>query len=117
MSQQIIAHVEIPTTSPEESAAFFKKVFDWEFREFGRGYQLFNTQKGMTIGLRKVDTVNSGDTTVFHVNVTDVEKYCDLAKMAGGKVFRGKTTIPVYGYYALIEDSQGNKIGLFQPNH
>ncbi len=117
MSQQIIAHVEIPTTSLEESAVFFKKVFEWEFREFGRGYQLYNTQKGMTIGLRKVESIAAGDTTIFHVNVDDVEKYCDLAKMAGGTVFRGKTTIPVYGYYALIRDAQGNTIGLFQPNH
>jgi predicted enzyme related to lactoylglutathione lyase len=114
MSNQVIGHIEIPCPDFSVSSVFYKKVFEWDFREFGKGYMLYNTHKGMTIGLRKVDTVISGDTTVFHVHVDEVEKYCDLADMAGGKIFKSKSTIPVYGWYALIEDPFGNKIGLFQ---
>ena len=114
MANQFIAHVEIPSTNLEASKEFYKKVFDWDLNDFGKGYLLFNTRQGITVGLRKVAKVNSGDTTVFHVNVNDIEGVLDKVKSAGGKVFREKTVIPVFGWFALLNDNEGNILGLYQ---
>ncbi|MFA6596820.1 MAG: VOC family protein [Ignavibacteriaceae bacterium] len=114
MTNQFIAHVEIPSTDLNASKEFYKKVFDWDLNDFGKGYLLFNTRQGITIGMRKVEKVNSGDTTVFHVHVDDIEAILDKVKAAGGQVFREKTVIPVYGWYALLKDNLGNILGLFQ---
>jgi predicted enzyme related to lactoylglutathione lyase len=114
MASDFIAHVEIPVKNIDNSASFFNKLFGWEFRPFGRGYHLFNTHKGFTVGLRQSDTINTGDTTIFHVRVNNIESFIEKAKEIGGEVVRGKTIIPAMGSYALIKDSDGNTIGLYQ---
>ena len=114
MPELLIAHVEIPSTDLDRSSLFFNKIFDWKFRAFGNGYLLFNNQKGIMVGLRKVDNVETGDTTVFHVNIKDIDDVLKKAKENGGKVKREKTVIPAMGWYALLTDPDGNTIGLYQ---
>jgi len=116
MASDLIAHVEIPSTNLEKASDFYSKLFGWKFKNFGNGYLLFNTHKSFTVGLRKVDGVDKGDTTIFHIRVGDVSAALIIAVELGGRVFRGKTTIPAMGYYALINDPDGNTIGLYQGN-
>lgn len=114
MSKQFIAHVEIPVKNLDKSAEFYLRLFHWELKPFGNGYYLYDTKKGVSVGLRRVDKVNKGDSTIFHVNVPDIDMVLDLVKLIGGKVERDKTVIPVFGWYALIKDIDGNTIGLYQ---
>jgi len=114
MSDHLIAHIEIPTTDLEIEGLFLKNVFGWGFKAFGNGYLLFNNYKGIMVGLRKVDKVTAGDSTVFHVNITDIDAVLNKAKDNGGKVKREKTVIPAMGWYALINDPDGNTMGLYQ---
>jgi predicted enzyme related to lactoylglutathione lyase len=116
MSGHLIAHVEIPTTDLETESLFLKNVFGWEFKEFGKDYLLFNNHKGIMVGLREVESVAAGDTTVFHVNIIDIDDVLNNAKVYGGKIKRGKTVIPAMGWYALMTDPDGNTIGLYQKN-
>jgi len=116
MASDILAHAEIPSTDLDKSKDFYAKLFDWEFKPFGNGYLLFNTHKGFTIGLKKVNKVSKGDSTIFHVKVDSIEAYLNKAKELGGKESRGKTIIPAMGAYALVLDPDGNTIGLFQRN-
>jgi predicted enzyme related to lactoylglutathione lyase len=114
MAQAFISHAEIPTTNLDATKDFLTKVFGWDFRPFGNGYLLYNTHKGVTIGLRKSDSINKGNTTIFHIHVDNIEETLKKAEAAGGKIERAKTTIPVMGWYALINDPDGNTIGLFE---
>jgi len=114
MSELLIAHVEIPSTDLDRSSLFLNKIFGWEFKAFGNGYLLFNNHKGIMVGLRKVDNVATGDTTVFHVNIKHIDEVLKKAKENGGKVKREKTVIPAMGWYALITDPDENTIGLYQ---
>ena len=94
MASDLLAHAEIPTTDLDKSKDFFAKMFGWEFKRFGNGYFLFNTHKGFTLGLRKVDKVSQGETTIFHVRVNTIEDHLKKAKELGGKILRDKTIIP-----------------------
>ncbi|GAB1348579.1 VOC family protein [Ignavibacteriales bacterium] len=114
MSHHLIAHVEIPATDIERSKKFFETVFGWDLKEFGNGYLLCNSRQGTTIGVRKVKEVTHGDSPVFHILVNDIEDTTKLIKNNGGGVFKDKTVIPVYGWYAVIQDPDGNKIGLYE---
>jgi len=114
MSELLIAHVEIPSTDLDRSSSFLNKIFGWEFKAFGNGYLLFNNHKGIMVGLRKVDNVAVGNTTVFHVNVKDIDLVLKKAKGNGGRVKVEKTVIPAMGWYALITDPDENTIGLYQ---
>lgn len=114
MAQPLIAHIEIPTTNLEKSKDFFAQLFEWEFKPFGRGYLLFNTHQGITVGLKQVDKISNGNTTIFHVLVDEIEDVIKKAKELNGELVRGKTVIPAFGWYALISDNEGNTIGLYQ---
>lgn len=114
MIHPIIAHVEIPVTNLNASQEFYNKIFGWEFKPFGNGYMLFNPHKGITVGLRSTEVVRSGETTIFHINVENIDEILIKVNSSGGKLIRNKTVIPVMGWYALIADAEGNTIGLFQ---
>lgn len=114
MSQPLIAHVEIPSTDLDRSKDFLRNVFGWEFKPFGNGYLLFNNHQGIMVGLRKVDKIFKGDSTVFHIGVSKIDEILVKAKESGGAVKREKTTIPAMGWYALIFDPDGNTLGLYQ---
>ncbi len=114
MADQLIAHIEIPSSDLNQTKDFFNKVFGWEFKPFGNGYMLYNNHKGTMVGIRLVDKVNSGDTTVFHINVTGIDEILGKVKSNGGKIFKEKSVIPAMGWYALLKDPQGNIIGLYQ---
>lgn len=110
----LISHVEIPSTDLDRSIEFYKKVFGWEFKPFGNGYFLFNNRKGITVGLRKANNIAAGEKTIFHISVENIDDTLKNINQSGGKTERNKTTIPVMGWYALINDPDGNTIGLFQ---
>ena len=116
MASDFIAHVEIPSTNLEKSIDFYSKLLGWDFKPFGNGYFLYNTHKGITVGLRKVEKITKGDCTIFHIRVNDISSHLSKATSLGGHISRGKTTIPAMGYYALISDLDGNTIGLYQGN-
>ena len=67
-------------------------------------------------GLRKVAEVATGNTTVFHITVDNIEQVLEKVKSAGGHIKVGKTTIPAMGWYAVISDPDGNSLGLYQKN-
>jgi len=117
MSVNIIAHIEIPSTNLNTATDFFEKVFDWKFKPFGRGYLLYNTHNQLTVGLRKVDSVSTGNATIFHIRTDNIDEILEKAEKEGGSIFKGKTVIPAMGYYALIKDPDGNIIGLYQGNY
>lgn len=114
MADQLIAHIEIPSSNLNQTKNFFNKVFGWEFKPFGNGYLLYNNHKGIMVGIRLVDKVNSGDTTVFHINVTSIDEIFLKVNSNGGSIFKEKSVIPAMGWYALFKDPQGNIIGLYQ---
>lgn len=114
MSYNFIAHVELPVLDLDRTAAFLNDLFGWDFKAFGNGYYLYNKHKGTMVGLRRVATIHRGDTPVFHVLVDDIDAMLEKVPSLGGEVVRGKTVIPVYGWYAVINDVNGNHIGLYQ---
>jgi hypothetical protein len=116
MASDFIAHVEIPSTNLDRSKEFYSKLFGWDFKPFGNGYLLFNTHKSFTVGLRKTEKITTGESTIFHVRISDIGSTLSKVVELGGHIARGKTTIPAMGYYALIKDIDGNTLGLFQGN-
>jgi uncharacterized protein len=114
MIHPIIAHVEIPVKDLEKSRLFYEKLFNWEFKPFGNGYLLFNPRKGITAGLRQSENISSGETTIFHIHVENIDDTLTKIINEGGKIVRERTVIPVMGWYALITDIDGNTLGLFQ---
>jgi predicted enzyme related to lactoylglutathione lyase len=50
---------------------------------------------------------------MFYVEVDDIPKYLSKADSIGGKQVTPKTEIPNVGWFGVLADPDGNKIGVY----
>jgi len=54
----------------------------------------------------------SGNGTIVYFTSNDCAVEAARAKASGGKVFKDKTSIGQYGFITLVEDTEGNMVGV-----
>ena len=113
-----VIHFEIPAGEPERAAAFYKKVFGWSIEKWPgpMEYWMVTTgadgAPGINGGLLKKQAPTTATTNT--IGVDSVEKAIAAVKSAGGKLVMPKTPIPTIGYFAYLEDTEGNLFGVLQ---
>jgi len=112
-----VIHFEIPADNPERASAFYTKVFGWKFEKWGgMDYWLVKTgedgQPGINGGMMPKQKPTVGTTNT--IGVESVDKSVKAVQDAGGKLVMGKTPIPTVGYFAYLEDTEGNLFGVMQ---
>jgi hypothetical protein len=50
--------------------------------------------------------------TLVYFNTEEINEELSRVETAGGKIIRSKQNIGDYGFIALVEDSEGNMIGM-----
>ncbi len=110
---------EIPVVDMERARAFYGEVLGVELPLIQSSVMLMaffpasgSANGGALIQHPNVQPSNQG--TLIYLNAgEDMTGALERAERAGGKVLARKTMIlPEYGYFALILDTEGNKIGL-----
>ena len=111
-----VVHFEIPAKDPKKSAAFYKKVFGWKIKQWGKE-QYWMVQTGNS----KMPGIDGGimpkkdlKTTVNTVGVDSVDKAVKKVIAAGGKLVRPKIAIPTMGWLAYCVDTDGNVFGMME---
>ena len=107
-----ITHIEIAGVDGEGLRQFYGKLFGWQIscREVG-GFDYFDVEVsgGPTLGIRHEP--EGRPEIVVYVGVADLDRSVDEAMALGGR-----TRIPPIRHgdirFALIEDPEGNPIGL-----
>ena len=61
--------------------------------------------------LKKNDHVKA---PVFAINVSSIDEKVEAVKKAGGKVVMSKVDMMGMGFYAYVEDTEGNVVGLWE---
>jgi uncharacterized protein len=113
-----VIHFEIPAAEPERAAAFYKQVFGWSIEKWPgpMEYWMVTTgadgAPGINGGLLKKQAPTTATTNT--IGVDSVEKAIAGVKSAGGKLVMPKTPIPTIGYFAYLEDTEGNLFGVLQ---
>jgi predicted enzyme related to lactoylglutathione lyase len=113
-----VIHFEIPAAEPERAAAFYKQVFGWSIEKWPgpMEYWMVTTgadgAPGINGGLLKKQAPTTATTNT--IGVDSVDKAIDAVKSAGGKLVMPKTPIPTIGYFAYLEDTEGNLFGVLQ---
>jgi len=113
-----VIHFEIPAAEPERAAAFYKQVFGWSIEKWPGPMEYWM----VTTGADGVPGINGGllkkqaptTATTNTIGVDSVEKAIAAVKSAGGKLVMPKTPIPTIGYFAYLEDTEGNLFGVLQ---
>jgi uncharacterized protein len=115
MSKRAIVHVEIPSKNREESAQFYKDMFDWEFEHMpgDMPYTSFtadNTGGGFPeLG----DMFKPGD-VIIYIASDDLEADLGRIEEKGGKTVLSKQEVPGFGHFAIFTDPTGNRVALWK---
>jgi predicted enzyme related to lactoylglutathione lyase len=109
-----ICYVEIPAISVEKSAAFYKRVFDWNVRTRDDGHIAFDDAVGQVSGtwvLGRAPSTLPG--LLLYIMVDDAEETVKAIAANGGEIVG-----PIGGdapeITARFRDSGGNVIGIYQ---
>jgi uncharacterized protein len=117
MAHGEISHIEFPADDVERAKRFYGELFGWEFSpmEGFDSYWLFRTAtpeaSGGAIGKR--NEAVASDVTVY-VTVDSIEQALAKVPGLGGTVTTGKTEIPDFGWYAILNDTEGSLLGLYE---
>ena len=117
MAHGQITHIEFPADDTERAQRFYSELFGWEFQSMPgfEGYFLFNTGAadaiGGAVGERGRTT---GERTRLYVEVDAIDQLLERVPGLGGSVVTPRTEIPGQGWYAVINDSEGSELGLYE---
>jgi predicted enzyme related to lactoylglutathione lyase len=117
-------HFEIHASDPAKAAAFYSAVFGWKITHLPElTYWLIDTGEGDGINGGIVERRgpnpaedNPVNAFVCSIGISSVDDYVTRALKAGGTIALPKMTIPGVGYQAYVKDTDGNILGLHQPD-
>lgn len=113
-----VIHFEIPAADPQRAVAFYKKAFGWKFEKWPGPleYWMVTTgadgAPGINGGLLKKQAPTTATTNT--ISVESIDKAIDAVTRAGGTLVTPKTPIPTVGYFAYLQDTEGNLFGVMQ---
>ena len=109
-----ICHVEIPAPDLQKARAFYGSVFRRTFEPSG-DYLMFSAGEGkLGGGFSPTEQPQEGG-VLLYLRVEDIPAALEAIKAAGGSVVRDKTGIGEWGFYALVKDTNGTRLGLWSP--
>ena len=117
MAHGQMTHVELPADDPARARKFYEGLFGWEFGEMPEfpNYLLFSFGKieraGGAIGLRDQSAPHQ---LRLYFEVDSIDPLLPKVTELGGKVVEPKVEIPGQGWFAVIDDTEGNQVGLYE---
>jgi predicted enzyme related to lactoylglutathione lyase len=122
-----VVHFEIPASDPDKLSDFYTQLFGWHIdkMDMGGGYIYYmastteTTPEGMpknpgAINVGIYARTSESDRPMNYVDVPDIDAFIAKAQGLGSKVLTPKMPIHGMGWYAQLEDPQGNAYGLYQ---
>lgn len=118
-------HFEIPVDDVEKMRRFYSKAFGWKIERMPGPMEYWNIEtvpvdekgvpvrRGVNGGLIKKE--RSEQSPLSYIGVESLDECTKKVESAGGKVLMRKEEVPGMGWWALIQDPEGNSFGLFQP--
>ena len=108
-----IVWFNIPAADPGRARGFYEEAFAWAAKPFPRIEGAFELATG-GIGGEILPRAHPGEPITVFVGVPSVEEYTVRVERAGGRVVVRKRAVPGRGYFAVIEDTEGNRLGIWE---
>jgi uncharacterized protein len=123
-----IVHFEIPADQPERAVKFYRELFGWDIKHYegsaagGMDYWMVQTVPSDAEGHPTRPGVNGGlmrrmfpgQAPVNYIGVADVDEFVGKAERLGAKVLMGKHPVPGMGWFAQLNDTEGNVFAIWQ---
>jgi predicted enzyme related to lactoylglutathione lyase len=124
-----VVHFEMPAENRKRMADFYTKVFGWKTQQLGEdmgNYVLATTIDSDEMGRpEKPGAINGGFFQKTNdkpsqypsvvIAVEDIKKHMKKVEAADGKVLGEPWDIPGVGLYVSFFDTEGNRVGMLQP--
>ena len=125
-----VVHFEIPADDPERAAKFYRELFGWEISKWGgpvgggEGPEYWMvrtvptdaagqpTRPGVNGGLMR--RMMPGQAPVNYIGVASVDEFVRRAERLGAKVVVPKMPVPSMGWFAQLQDTEGNVFAIWQ---
>ncbi len=110
-----VIHFEIPIDDSDRATSFYRQAFGWSLERWGP-VEYWTTEAGEGEGIGGALSKRSDDlpSLMFYIAVDNIDEALDAVEAAGGTRLTGRMAIPTVGWSAFFEDTEGNKVGLFQ---
>ena len=116
--RKIISWVEVPATDINRAASFYSKVLNIEMKVLDFGEEKMACFPGREGAIYQSPDFNSSKDGVLVSFYTEkgLDNALTIATENGGEIVQPKTKIEAEGrgYFALIVDTEGNKVGLYE---
>ncbi len=121
-----IAYFEIPADNVDRAKHFYHSLLGWQIEPTkapASPAMVAPQYRDITTGPAEEGKLNMGglyrrqsnETIKSYVMVEDLEKVLGKVEALGGEVLLSKEEIPGVGKIAIIQDTEGNSIGLWKP--
>lgn len=118
MAHGDMGHMEIPADDPQRAQRFYESAFGWRFTSYPEfpDYFGFTTPSGDESGDGAIGKrgESAGEQIRNYISVHSIDEALPRVEGAGGSTVSGKTDVPVQGWYAVVKDTEGNELGLWE---
>jgi predicted enzyme related to lactoylglutathione lyase len=126
MKMNPVVHFEMPAKDKKRVSDFYSKAFGWDMQitgeEYG-GYILAMTTESDEKGPKKPGEINGGffdygdygKIPHLVISVDNLDEHMKTVEKEGGKILKEPMDIPNVGKFVMIEDTEGNHVGMLQP--
>jgi uncharacterized protein len=119
MKQGDFTHIEIPADDPERAKRFYGGLFGWNFAPETpgfEGYHMFESSAGQegTGGAIGKRGEMAPEKLRVYVNVDSIDETAAKVEGLGGSITEAKAEVPGMGWYAVLTDTEGNEIALWE---
>ncbi|WP_292520967.1 VOC family protein [Methanoculleus sp.] len=110
-----IVWFNVPAGDTGRARAFYEQVFAWAVKPFPgmeqEGYLEIATEG---IGGEILPRAHPGEPITVFIGVPSIDEYVARVQEAGGRVVIQKRAVPGRGYFAICEDTEQNRLGLWK---
>lgn len=110
-----VCFYEIPADDPDVLQKFYGDMFNWKFEKIPGGFRYYKIRMGHeTVKGGMTARQDPAHTPVNYVKVESVQASLDKAVKLGARVIVPRKPVPSAGWFAVVFDPQGNRLGLWQ---
>lgn len=106
---------EIPADDPEKLQQFYRELFHWSFARGSTGfcyYRAHTSDDSLKGGISARQ--DPEHTLINYVKVESVDEYTLKAQTLGAELVVPRKPVPQRGWYAVLKDPEGNRLGPWQ---
>ena len=115
MAHGDITHIDIPVTDTRRSATFYQDLFGWQINEVPgfEGYPMWRAPNQISGG-GLAPRGEAFEQPRSYVEVDSIDAVVAKVEASGCKVLMPRSEIDSTSWFAIIEDPDGNHIGLYE---